>query len=165
MRLLVVDDDTYVHIALAIEIPDVELVEASRLSEVKDALGRGPFDAVIIDRRLPDGDGLEVVRGLRRLFETCHAPIIVLTAGHDPAERTEVLRAGADEYLAKPIDSEILARILEHLTSIDGEQRRNRRRRDASAIAAGRRVVDLRGAVEREYEREHKPRRLLRAFG
>jgi two-component system OmpR family response regulator len=163
MRLLVVDDDTYVRIVLAIEVPDVQLTEASRISELDAAIAAGPPDAVIVDRRLPDGDGLEVVRRLRRHFTTCRIPIIVLTAGHDPAERAEVLRAGADEYLAKPIDGEILGRILGHLTEVPFDQRRQRRRREVSAEAAGRHVLDLRGAVEREFAEEQHTSRFRRA--
>jgi DNA-binding response OmpR family regulator len=155
VRLLVVDDDTYVRIVLAIEVPGAQLIEAGRMSEVAAALDAGTPDAVIVDRRLPDADGLEVVRRLRRTVATYEVPIIVLTAGYDPEQRAEALRAGADEYLAKPIDGETLGRILEHLASVSYEERRLRRRREA----AGRPVIDLRGAIEREVAREQKPAR------
>jgi len=72
-------------------------------------LGR-PYRVMVIDRRLPDMDGLELIARLRR--RAVPARVLVLTALGAHAERVRGLDAGADDYLAKPFDlDELLARI------------------------------------------------------
>ena len=68
------------------------------------------YDCVILDRMLPGLDGLELLRELRRAGQ--RAPVLLLTARGEPAERVRGLEAGADDYLPKPFDlAELLARV------------------------------------------------------
>jgi DNA-binding response OmpR family regulator len=68
------------------------------------------YDVVVLDRRLPVVEGLELVRTWRQHGVT--TPILVLSAQGNPAERVEGLDAGAEDYLAKPFDiDELLARL------------------------------------------------------
>jgi DNA-binding response OmpR family regulator len=68
------------------------------------------YDVVVLDRRLPVVEGLQLVRTWRRHGVT--TPILVLSAQGNPAERVEGLDAGAEDYLAKPFDiDELLARL------------------------------------------------------
>ena len=65
---------------------------------------------VLVDRRLPDGDGLDVVRRMRASGDM--RPVIALTARDQVSDRIQGLQAGADDYLVKPFDlDELLARI------------------------------------------------------
>lgn len=67
-------------------------------------------DAIILDLGLPDIDGIELLRLLRR--QQCRAPILVLTARDAVAARVDALNAGADDYLIKPFAfEELLARL------------------------------------------------------
>ncbi len=69
-----------------------------------------PFDAVILDVRLPDASGVDVCRDLRR--RDAALPVLMLTALDAVADRVAGLRAGADDYLAKPFAfDELLARL------------------------------------------------------
>jgi two-component system phosphate regulon response regulator OmpR len=69
----------------------------------------GPFDLVILDVMLPDGDGFEVCRRIRA---TSTLPILMLTARGDETDRIVGLELGADDYLPKPFNPrELLARI------------------------------------------------------
>jgi len=73
------------------------------------ALAAAPADVVLLDLGLPDMDGLEVCRGLRR---RCDAAIIVVTARGEEGDRVVALDEGADDYLVKPFGlAELLARI------------------------------------------------------
>ena len=73
------------------------------------ALAAAPADVVLLDLGLPDMDGLEVCRGLRR---RCDAAIIVGTARGEEGDRVVALDEGADDYLVKPFGlAELLARI------------------------------------------------------
>src|SRR6516165_7875412 len=104
MRLLVVDDDRalrdVLRRALTLAGYDVRLSDsgAGALSEVSS----GVPDAVVLDVGLPDIDGLEVCRLLRR--EGNRVPVLMLTARDAVSDRIDGLDAGADDYLVKPFD-------------------------------------------------------------
>src|SRR5690606_8718649 len=68
------------------------------------------YDAIVLDLMLPDRDGVDVCRNLRRLGVT--TPILMLTALSGTKDKVEGLDAGADDYLAKPFEfEELLARV------------------------------------------------------
>src|ERR1700758_1720454 len=112
MRLLVVDDDRalrdVLRRALSLAGYEVKLTEtgAGALSEVNSTLP----DAIVLDVGLPDIDGLEVCRLLRR--EGNRVPVLMLTARDAVSDRIDGLDAGADDYLVKPFDiDELKARL------------------------------------------------------
>ena len=88
-------------------------VLADHVSTISDAdvLARdGSYDVLVLDRRLPDGEGLNLVSALRRSKHS--VPILVLTALGSVDHRVDGLDAGADDYLAKPFAiEELLARL------------------------------------------------------
>ncbi|MEU3643743.1 DNA-binding response regulator, OmpR family, contains REC and winged-helix (wHTH) domain [Lentzea waywayandensis] len=109
MRVLLVEDDDGVADAL-VEALRANGHRPSRVRRGADALiAHRDADVVLLDLGLPDQDGLEVLRKLRKIDPV---PVLVLTARGD--ERTVVrgLRLGADDYLVKPVRlAELLARI------------------------------------------------------
>ena len=111
-RLLLVEDEA----ALASMLRDLFTDEGYRIDVAANGqtgLHYGltrDYDVVVLDRRLPVVEGLELVRTWRRHGMT--TPILVLSAQGNPAERVEGLDAGAEDYLAKPFDvDELLARL------------------------------------------------------
>jgi two-component system response regulator MprA len=107
-----VDDDTAIRTslgrALRMENYDVELFEDGS-SALRAIQLRAP-DAIVLDLQLPDIDGLEVCRRIRRSGDT--TPILMLTARNAVNDRVEGLDVGADDYLVKPFDlAELLARL------------------------------------------------------
>src|SRR5436305_4081741 len=112
MRLLVVDDDRglreVLRRALSLAGYDIRLTEtgAGALAELADS----SIDAVVLDIGLPDIDGLQVCRLLRR--ERNRVPVLMLTARDAVSDRIDGLDAGADDYLVKPFDiDELKARL------------------------------------------------------
>lgn len=103
-RLLLVDDDrTFAQLAcaaLAREGFDVEV--ARSLFETRAAFGRSTPDVVILDRRLPDGDGIDLVRELRA--RAPDAAILMVTAHGDVQSAVRAMREGATDYLIKPVE-------------------------------------------------------------
>ena len=134
LRVLVVDDDIVVPMLLAMGLDSVEVIEASRSSEALRIAREIRPDAVIVDRNLPDGDGLDLIRALRAQPEIADAPILLVTAGHDEALRSAVLRSGADEYLGKPVDPMLLETTIRELLAQPSEVLRSRRERRARAL-------------------------------
>ncbi|MFJ4219429.1 response regulator transcription factor [Curtobacterium luteum] len=114
-RLLLVEDDPRLGPIVRDVLGsawDVELV-TTRVTALEAALHR-LFDVLVVDRRLPDGDGLEVVRELRR-FRVA-TPVLVLTALGEVHDRVSGLDAGANDYLVKPFDFDELQARLRALT-------------------------------------------------
>jgi len=80
------------------------------LADAYELVLQNDYDAILLDRRLPDGDGLTFIPKLRRAGHD--TPIIVLTALNEPMERVAGLDTGADDYLGKPfLVEELMARI------------------------------------------------------
>ena len=112
MRILVVEDEPRIAAFLAQGLREeghrVEL--AADLSGARAAFDTGRFDLLLVDRRLPDGDGLDLIRELR--WKHRAVPAICLTARDSVPDRVEGLVGGADDYLVKPFEfEELLARI------------------------------------------------------
>ncbi len=114
MQILVVDDDAAVREslgrALRLEGFDVELAaDGSEALERLEANGDGP-DLVVLDVLMPNVDGLEVCRRLRRAGSKL--PVLMLTARDEVSDRVAGLDAGADDYVVKPFALvELLARV------------------------------------------------------
>ena len=113
MRILLVEDEPAMSQALrdALSRQDMVVDHLPTLAEADAALrdSRGIYDAVLLDRQLPDGDGLALVGTLRASGNT--VPLLVLTARGDLGERVLGLDGGADDYLGKPFAfEELLAR-------------------------------------------------------
>jgi len=112
MRVLVVEDDQ--HVARQIEATLLKsgyAVDLARDGEEGHFLGETEtYDAVVLDLGLPLVDGLTVLRRWRE--EGLSMPVLILTARDTWREKVTGLRAGADDYLAKPFElEEMLARI------------------------------------------------------
>ena len=123
--IAIVDDDAAIRNSLgrALRMEDyyVELFEDG-LSALKAVQLRAP-EAIILDLQLPDIDGLEVCRRIRRAGDA--TPILMLTARDAVNDRVEGLDVGADDYLVKPFDlAELLARLralLRRRSLVDGD--------------------------------------------
>ncbi len=112
MRILVIEDEPkiagFLERGLGDEGHNVDVV--SELSEARLAVATAEYDLLLVDRMLPDGDGLSLLRERRRKGD--RTPAICLTARDRVEERVEGLYGGADDYLVKPFEfDELLARI------------------------------------------------------
>jgi len=116
-RLLIVDDDAFLRSTLRQQLESegfTSISEATRVSEVNDVIDEVNPDLVLLDVRLPDGNGIEICRKLRaRGFSK---PILMLTGQDAEEDIVAGLEAGANDYVVKPMRmGELLARVRSHL--------------------------------------------------
>jgi len=112
MRALIIEDDRKAAQLLAKGLREERfVVDLAHSAETGDELASvNDYDVIILDWLLPDGDGIEVCRGLRA--RNISTPILMLTARDALEDRVAGLNMGADDYLVKPFGfSELLARI------------------------------------------------------
>jgi DNA-binding response OmpR family regulator len=112
MRILLVEDQPEMVAALrtALTRHDMIVDQALNLGEAEAILADSSYNAVVLDRQLPDGDGLSLIPKLRASGNL--VPVLVLTARGELNDRVAGLDKGADDYLAKPFAfEELLARL------------------------------------------------------
>lgn len=92
----------------------VDLREATTIAEARSILASEPTDVVLLDVRLPDGNGLDLVDEIRT--RAPQAKVVVVSASVLPADRASALETGADAFLAKPFGAADLEQTLGRLT-------------------------------------------------
>lgn len=112
MRILLVEDDPTLSSIVQRSLGDAghRCDRAATAEEARYLWRIQPFDAVLLDLSLPDGNGLQVLREARARGD--RTPVLVLTARNRTDERIAGLDAGADDYLGKPFElAEVEARL------------------------------------------------------
>lgn len=112
MKVLIVEDERkvsrFVERALSEQAYTTRV--AGSCSAARDALAESPYDAVVLDLGLPDGDGLELLREWRT--SGFQEPVLILSARDAVQDRIRGLNLGADDYLPKPFSvDELIARL------------------------------------------------------
>ena len=109
-RLLVVEDDLDISNMLKAYFSglDFDVDLADRGAEALEKTRRGLPDLIVLDILLPDIDGYEVCRSLRKSTRTSRIPVIFLTQKDERGDRLQGLELGADDYITKPFDIEEL---------------------------------------------------------
>lgn len=136
MRVLIIEDDQEVSAFIAKGLKEARH-QADVANNGKDGLflaSTAQYDVLIVDRMLPELDGLSVIKALRALNKSM--PILILSALGEVDDRVDGLRSGGDDYLVKPFAfSELLARI-----EILG--RRQSSQAEQSQLSAGDLILD-----------------------
>lgn len=112
MRICLLEDDLELGRSLQalLQNADHEVMWLRRIADARQWVQEGQFDALVMDLGLPDGDGMDLLRQLRRSQRKL--PMIVITARDAIEDRLSGLDGGADDYLVKPFaGSELLARL------------------------------------------------------
>jgi DNA-binding response OmpR family regulator len=113
-KILIVDDEAILAETLAynLEQAGYEVITAADGASALEAVQREAFDLILLDLMLPEMDGLEVCRQVRRGKNTAVIPILMLTAKSEEIDKVVGLEVGADDYMTKPFGRrELLARV------------------------------------------------------
>jgi two-component system catabolic regulation response regulator CreB len=126
--LLVVEDDPAIR-ALCREtlervqgglLRGIRFVDAANLVDARRLIQTEKPDILMMDVRLPDGNGLDLIREVRRTPSSAQPKVIVASASVLPAERDTALAAGADVFLPKPYRlADLVGAIVEQLVALD----------------------------------------------
>jgi len=121
-RVLVVDDEPDIRELIDLTLSRMGLAAAcaGTVAEARACLAEGDFELCLTDMRLPDGDGLEIVRYIAE--QHAHMPVAVITAYGSTENAVAALKAGAFDYLAKPVGLEQLRALVKSALRVpDGE--------------------------------------------
>jgi DNA-binding NtrC family response regulator len=102
--ILIVDDEPAIRLGLSRYLTKVGYVvrEAANLSEARDAVASQRLDAVLLDQKLPDGNGIDWISDLRA--DLHDIAIIIITGAGDVPLAVEAMQRGADNFLTKPVN-------------------------------------------------------------
>ncbi len=107
--LLIVEDNTSLLRFMSDTLAaDFNILTAANGAEAWKTIGTQQPDIVVSDIMMPEMDGFELCRLMKSTFETAHIPIILLTALSEQTDQLKGLGLGADDYLTKPFDMDIL---------------------------------------------------------
>lgn len=106
-KILIIEDDMSLSNGISLALRDGELsfVQVRELRMARQSVEEVPFDLVILDLNLPDGNGLDFLKELRR---SSAVPVIILTANDMETDVVAGLELGADDYISKPFSLMIL---------------------------------------------------------
>lgn len=152
MRVLVVEDDEKNSSEICLALKDAGFSVEAELTGMNglDRARKNRYDVIVLDRMLPDIDGLAVLAALRS--EAIHSPVLILSALSAVDDRVEGLRAGGDDYLSKPFEySELNARV-------HALVRRSRSSLSGTQIVVGQATLNL---ITRDLHIEEKIIKLL----
>ena len=109
-RILVIEDDPEIQYLLSVILAseDREIIEALSAQRALAELESGEIDLVILDLILPDADGRSLLSELRAKPATAAVPVVVMTARGGPEIRQDCYALGADAFVEKPFDPEVL---------------------------------------------------------
>ncbi|RAU17180.1 hypothetical protein DN062_14845 [Nitrincola tibetensis] len=117
-KVLHVDDDESIRDIVEISLVDFSgftLVSTSSGQEALEQLEHFKPDLILLDAMMPEMDGLETLRRIRKKSETQHTPVVFMTARVQQDEKQQYLNAGAVSVIEKPFDATCLG---DQLTSI-----------------------------------------------
>jgi two-component system response regulator PilR (NtrC family) len=124
-RVLVIDDEPDIRELIDLTLSRMGLAAAcaGSVSEARQALAEGEFQLCLTDMRLPDGDGLEVVRFISE--HHAQTPVAVITAFGSTENAVAALKAGAFDYLAKPVGLEQLRALVKSALRVSDNRRQD----------------------------------------
>jgi two-component system response regulator PilR (NtrC family) len=128
--VLIIDDEPDIRELLEITLArmDIDSRSAGTVDEALRQLATGHFNLCLVDMRLPDGSGIDIVRHVAA--EHAETPVAVITAHGNMETAIEALKAGAFDFVSKPVDLPVLRRLVETALRVDhpghaGEAGRN----------------------------------------
>jgi CheY-like chemotaxis protein len=121
MRTVLIADDSKTSQMLVkttlSRLPEVEILTADNGLEALDVLGKNSVDLLVTDINMPEMDGIELVRAVRKAHDAKNLPIVIITAKGEESARAEGLKLGANACILKPLSGRELTDLATRLLS------------------------------------------------
>lgn len=117
LRILIVEDDITFSLMLStwLKKKGFDVASSTRMEEGKKLIGKNKFDLILSDLRLPDGDGIELLRWMEE--SSFSIPVIVMTGYAEIQTAVQAIKLGASDYVSKPLNPQELLRKIEEICS------------------------------------------------
>ena len=148
-RALIVDDEPDIRELLELTLGrmNIDTRSAADLAQARNLLKEEDFDVCLTDMRLPDGDGLELVRFIQQ--HHTELPVAVITAYGSMDTAVEALKAGAFDFVSKPVNLNVLRNLVNSVFRLrDNHHQRDRRSRD-TLLGESTGMRDIRSTIEK----------------
>jgi two-component system, NtrC family, response regulator AtoC len=150
-RVLVVEDDRFIRFTLAQQLADAgyQVSTAEGVADARRVLAspEEPVDAALVDIRLQDGDGLDLLEEVRKTHP--QLPVIMVTAFGDSERAIRAMKAGAFEYVTKPFDLDALLQLLERAVKVQPAARMPESRPGTALVGASPAMLGVWKAIGR----------------
>lgn len=146
---LVVDDEPDIRELLELTLSRMKIKtrSAADLSEARALLEEQHFDICLTDMRLPDGDGIDLVRYIQQM--KYELPVAVITAYGSMDSAVEALKAGAFDYVTKPVDLRILRNLINSVLKLSSEYPGHDRRSRDILLGDSDTMCQIRSTIEK----------------
>ncbi|WP_174515579.1 response regulator, partial [Xanthomonas axonopodis] len=120
---LVVDDERDIRELLVLTLGrmGLRISTAANLAEARELLASNPYDLCLTDMRLPDGNGIELVTEIAKHYP--QTPVAMITAFGSMDLAVEALKAGAFDFVSKPVDIGVLRGLVKHALELNNRDR------------------------------------------
>ena len=148
-RILIVDDEADIRELLDLTMARMGLAAdcVATLAEARQLLGEHDYQLCLTDMRLPDGEGLQLVR---YIAETCQdLPVAVITAHGSMENAVSALKAGAFDYLSKPVSLEQLRALVKSVLELPPASERKANSASLSLLGESQAMREVRALIER----------------
>jgi DNA-binding NtrC family response regulator len=139
-KILILDDEPNILSSLtrALELEGFEIEGAKTIEEARSAIGRGHFDLALLDLKLPDGSGIDL---LSEVAKSERLPVIMMTGHGTFEDAVKAIQLGASDFLEKPIGTDRLLLTIQNVLQLRRLQRENERLRDEADRVRGSQAI------------------------
>ena len=146
---LVVDDEPDIRELLELTLGrmDIDARSAASFEQARALLDSTQFDICLTDMRLPDGDGLDLVRYIQD--HTPETPVAVITAYGNMDTAVEALKAGAFDFISKPVNLNVLRNLITSVLKLSGDYHQRERRSRDTLLGESDAMRSIRSTIEK----------------
>ena len=148
-RALIVDDEPDIRELLELTLGrmDIDTRSAATLADARSLLEEDSFDICLTDMRLPDGVGIDLVRHIQQHFPDL--PVAVITAYGSMESAVEALKAGAFDFVSKPVNLNVLRNLVNGVLKLTGDFAQRERRSRNTLLGESKAMREIRSTVEK----------------
>jgi two-component system response regulator PilR (NtrC family) len=146
---LVVDDEPDIRELLELTLGrmNIDTRSAATLQQAIDLLQTENFDVCLTDMRLPDGNGIDLVRHIQK--HELNVPVAVITAYGNMETAVEALKAGAFDFVSKPVDLNVLRNLVKSVLKLSDDYNQRDRRSRSTLLGDSESMCAIRSTIEK----------------